>query len=1646
MKTIARKLLFATLFASLFLFTLSQSPGSLIFSQASAASPAGKQSSTNSDKAKKDATQQQLKILSFSEVEIDGANVLVLMLNYPLNEKQKLNKKIFLTTEEGKKVDGGWELSSNKKELLFRHLRPDSIFNLTVNKDLLAENGATLEQNFSDKIKTLAITPMTGFSSQKQLLPSRIMKGLPVTTLNVDNIDVDFFRIKPEKLRTFLSEVKLKGELETWRSAEKLAMTDLVWSGRFDLAPERNRKQKRLIPLEKIKPVQQPGLYLAVMKQAGTYNYTNPATLFTISDIGLSLHRFASGKMVVITSSLEDGRSLHNVKLELLDSEGKLLQTTNSDDKGFAQLSALPGKASLIIATQGVQTTLLDLRRPALDLAEFPTSGPQSYNKQFFIFSPRDLYRPGETVMVNGLLRDPGGYPLATQPVTMEVVKPDGEVAQTHLWEPENGLYHKAVKLYDDAATGSWTIRISTGDEQLHQWRFNVEDFMPERMELTFTPLSPVLNQQKTYTFEAQGRYLYDAPASGNGLEGKLFLRPDREAIAQLPGYLFGDEVEQDLNRTLDEFSQKLDDQGKTTVKIESDLSGLHSPVKMILQASLLEENGRPVSRRTSQSVWTEATMPGILPKFTSRPVYNYRSGKYENKLVADSGSKAVFDIVAANMQGEKVAMDGLEVRLLRELERGYWVYDENRSWHFRHNPGSMLVEQLTLNTEAGKASRVELPVKWGKYRLEVRSPSGKTVSSVKFRAGYYRWGESTNTDSGIRPDQIRLTLDQPTIKPGERAMVNIYSPIAGKGYLLLESGNDILWSQNLDLPEGHSKISMPIDPSWQRSDLYLNALLINPTNNPADKSPKRAVGLLHLPVQDQNRRLNITIDVPHKVRPNSQVAVKIKAVRKDGTFPNKATVLLSAVDTGILNITQFKTPDPYEAFFGRKRYSVDLYDVYGDLIDGDGKAAKLRFGGDAEDELSTAGQAPPAHVEIIAQQLQPVTLDAKGEATIMLPLPDFNGELRLMTQAWSDSDFGSADQKITVAAPVIVELAKPRFLAGGDTAQLALSVTNQTETAQQLRVDFSAKGLLAMPDENSQTLVLEAGKRQIIKVKVVALPGWGEGQISASISGFKQADDTQGDNVNYQWKLGVRSAWPLETYRYSSVIAPDTTGWQVPLTETANIDAKTLQGRLTITNKPELDLARVIRELYAYPYGCLEQTTSGLYPSLYITRERLKRMGIGTSSDSERREAINKGIDRLFGMQRFNGGFGLWSKNSPEEFWLTAYVMDFLTRADEQGYSVPKDKLNKGNMRLVQYLQNGLMTGRVSSDVQAYAALVLARQQKASLSTLRQIADKFSTVEQKLPLIQLAVALKLMGDEPRYQSLMARGLSNVASESSHTAWNTRYGSPIRDKALILALLEEYRLKPETQVDLLVNLSDSLERRSYYSTQQNNALFLAEFRKEQDKTPWEVVLNETDKLTGGEGDVRKVKAEMLKKALSVINKGSQKVFARLNIYGYPKSPPKPYNNSLNISRELLDTDGKPLDVANLKNGQLVVVHLKVESSLRVRDALIEDLLPAGLELENQNLGESSASLETIVASSPELSRMYARMQAETIDHTEYRDDRFVMALTISGETDVLYLARAVTPGDYQIPPPLVESMYKPEIRARGASGSWLHIE
>jgi uncharacterized protein YfaS (alpha-2-macroglobulin family) len=1599
-------------------------------------------------------------IVDASETTVDGAISIAITFSTPIATRQDLNKIITLlkrtnikkdgiTEISSQNVDGLWEVSKDRREIYFKYLDPNTKYMVYIEEQNKIKNAAGKELKpsgrYSAEITTKDLKPVVGFASSSFLLPSDFTRGLAVTTLNIKEVDVDFYSVDTESLPQVLGSLFKRSSARTYTIDELLKDNNIkpVYSGRFTLNGRKNARETVTLPVKNIKELKDGGIYIAVMRQAGKYAaYDIPITIFTHTDIGVIVHK-NKNSYDIFTQNLS-GAPMSDVNIKFLTAKG-LIAETKTNAKGY--LNIPHSKATVLLAQKDGKTSFVYLNSGALDLADFGIAGAKNFDKTLFAFGPRDLYRPEESVFVNAVLRDKDGKRVPNQPIKVDILQSDNKIAKTFTWQGADGFYQYTYELAQNAPTGEWKFRFDLGDGNYRFYSFKVEDFLPEKMAIEVNKSAEPLAKTGDAVFDIYGKYLYGAPANGNRLIGELKTRPLRNAVESLKGFYFGSLREEGLDKYIKYVDTTLDSNGKAQIIAQNSWSGINSPINIVFEASLMESGGRPVTRTLTQAVFPSRELPAIKPNFGTKKIYNYKNGRYENEFSTNENSHAEFEIIFTNAEGKKLAKNNLRVSLIKERYDYYWYYDSNGGWGYDYNIRHINMESKDISVAQGKSAFVGFDVDWGAYIVEVTDLSTNVVSSVRFYAGY-RWQRSSGSET--KPEQITLKLDKPSYKAGDVAKVTVESLESGSGYMTVETNEGILWQQNINIGKNANVIQIPVNKEWASHDIYIGATIIKEGNKNLHLTPKRSMGILHLPLFRDDRKVDLTLKVPEKIEPKQKVKVTLKANLNQKQKSKKLTAIISAVDSGILSITDFQTPNPFETFFAKREWSVDIYDVYGNLIEGGAKSASLKYGGDAA--LSKSGKKPLTKFLLVAMQSKPVTLNEKGEAEVWFDIPDFNGELRFMAQIWGDEDYGSAEQKAVVASPLVVELNHPRFLAGGDKSTLALDINNLSEFEQKLKITATAAGYLDGFKE--ETINISDGQKKVVYIPISAKGGFGSGTVTVKVSGI----DGQ-KTIEKKWVIGVRPPYPANTFKlFKELKKGDALNAAEFKKGYENLDERTIEASLGISSIPPLNLAQAVKELFAYPYGCVEQTTSGIYPSIYASSEQLEALGIKTSSNEERKQSVQKGIERLLGMQKTNGGFGYWGSDSHEAHWATVYVTDFLLRAKEQGFYVPQEALSKAVERLQYYANSGNIDYGYSYSfdytnfaVKSYASLVLAREQKANLGNLRRLYDTANDKQSSLALMQLGIALKLSGDNERADNLTKKAL--LFTDRNNYYWYGDYGSSVRDTALILSLLYEHDLLPDERAKIVLPLSEKIKSKGYFSTQERNAIFLAGRHFINTKEPfWQAVIDANGKKEnvklGDKPFVKTLDAAALKAVQSVKNSDETTMFVSIDIKGYPTAAPDPVSNNITISRTYYTLDGKETDLGGLKSGDLVVVALRVTTDFeRISDALAVDLLPAGLELENQNLGHSAVSLadSDAIRTNKELARAFAET---SVIHQEFRDDRYIAAIDVGRYQPavLVYLARAVSPGVYAVPPPYVESMYSPEIFAIGKSAPKLTVK
>ena len=1575
------------------------------------------------------------------------------------------------------RVAGHWRPGDNPRIAYFSGVLPKRRYRIDVAAGVASRSGDVLAGAHQCETVVEDMPPAFFFASRGTVLPAGQNGGLPVVTVNTPEVDVQFLRVEPAQLPAFLDKVHgirrapsgeddgsrtenadaydegyegeyydggtvdLRGRTSGWTIDRLKDMSTSVYLGRFQTDDKRDRRHVSFLPVEHIKELREPGLYVAVMNVPGRFSGDYQTTYFYVSDIGLHLHRNGA-RIDAFATSLKSGSALDAVHFELLDGDGKRVGAARAGGDGRATFDAVPANARLVIARRGRELSVVSLAEAALDLSEFDANGLLPTNNKLFVWSGRDLYRPGETFDVSVLARDADGKPVDAQPLAALLKRPDGRTVSQRVWSPsaeQPGYFRQSLAIPADAQTGAWTLelRADPGAKRPDSaMRFKVEEFLPERMKLVLGSADGVLADGAPFDVTVQGHYLFGAPAAGNRLLGSLSVERLRFALSGKPGFIFGDFADDTLKgrRELDETA--LDEAGGARVAIPYDPANANSPLQLRASFSLLESAGRPVVRSIERAWWPAPALLAVRPLFDGD--------------VARESSLAEFELGRFLPDGAFAPVGKANVRLFREDRQYYWRFDDQRGWHSGFSDADELIDSRTVALKA--QAKLAFPVTWGRYRLEVDDPQHRRTLRYRFYAG---WSAQDGEALGNRPDRVQVRLEGAPFRAGDTVKAHLTPPHDGEALVLIESDR-VLWAKRVKVSAAGTAIDLPLDRSWNRHDLYVSVLAFRPGSEGSRVTPARALGLAHIPLAREDRKLQVTLDAPLKAEPETTTSVRVKVA---GTTGLQAWVTLSAVDQGILNITGFATPDPHAYFFGKQRYAPDLLDIYGRLIEKmDGTRGKLKWGGDAGMRDS---QSMPKKVKLVDLFSGPVRLDEKGEAAIALKLPDFNGSLRLMAVASTPDHFGRGERDLIVAAPIVAELTTPRFIALGDAAAVALEVTNLTDAKQQIRLRLDADSPVSIRD-GARSLNLAPRQRETLRFAAEAIEAEGLARLTLVLDAAGGAKPIR---IEREAALQVTPPVPLQRQSQRVKIEPGARHI---------VDASLLERfwpasaalNVTAASSPPLNIREQVRGLLRYPYGCAEQTVSSAWPHLIIDDAQARELGLRVHTRAERVAMVEGAIGRLAGMQGAQGGMTLWG-GGDYEHWITAYVAGFLIDAREGGFTVPESfskRMQDWMLKEFQLAPSQMPRLPVRSALQnaqpgeddllrgaharfanaAHVGYVLAREQRAPLATLRLLHDEHRQLAKSpLALAHLGLALKLMGDDARSRVALDEALGKpygLRGTDSEYEWLGDYGSPLRDRAMLYALLARHDVKLDRAANLLFELSADAGKRRWLSTQEQIALVMAGRAAGLGAgKPWSVRIEGGQAFDGSKPSMLPVNAAAARKGTTLVNTGDSPLYVEVESSGYPKTPPAPENGLGSVQRTLFEADGRPWKGGALRVGDLMLVRVEVRPTRRADDALLVDRLPAGLEVENLNLsqGPGAAEFSLQLPSGQSLS-VADTMTDNRVKHREYRDDRFVAAVKLdSAPINLVYMVRVVTPGRYTVPPTFLEDMYRPELRTVG---------
>lgn len=1339
------------------------------------------------------------------------------------------------------------------------------------------------------------------------------------------------------------------------------------------------------------------------------------------SNLGIITKGGGDGKSYLsVVTNIQTAQPESQVKLLFYDFQQQLLGEATTDNQGLARIS-LDRPPFIVVAQKGEQRGYLRLADgESLSLSRFDVAGnaPQRGLKGF-LYGERGVWRPGDSVFLNFILEDRRAQLPANFPIQFELLDARGQLRERRVVSnPVGRLYPLHFATRADDATGIWLARVKVGGAVFEK-SLRVETIKPNRLKVVLQVPGDALRAQANgaaATAQISSQWLHGAPASNLKADVEANFREDYSGFKGFTDFVFRDPARKISTDPITLFEGQLNSSGQAKVEVNLP-SSLPAPGKMTVnfRTRVFEQGGDFSTNQSSVPYSPFAVYAGVnLPK----------SPYGERRVDVSKASQLRFAAVDAS--GKAVAGRKLSVGIYRMEWRWWWdemgedVSQYNSATHLE----AMSRQDVTTNAQ-GQASWQTQVSEWGRYLVRVCDTESGHCSGDYFYAGYPWYGDEEEYREEAA--MIMFSSDKEKYNVGETVKLTIPASQAGRVLVTLENGSGVLEAKWMEAKAGDNTYTFKVGPEMAPT-IYAHVMHIQPHAQTVNNLPIRLYGVIPIMVEDPNTRLAPKLAMAEELRPETETTITVSEASG-----RAMSYTLAIVDEGLLGLTNFKTPDPWNTFYAREALGVKTWDVFDQVLGAFGSqmARILGIGGDGEivkkPDADKANRFKP-----VVMHLGPFQLDKNQRKAHKIRLPNYVGAVRVMVVAEQAGAYGHVDKSVPVRKPLMVLATLPRVLGPGETLRLPVSVFATTNKVRNANVRIEEKsGLVRITDAASQSVSFSRPGDKLVSFGLAVGEGTGVAKFSIIAEG-------NGEQATEEIEIQVRNPNPTISKVVTYTVEP---GQEATIPYQWFGTKGDRLATLEVANMPPLNLGKRLQYLVRYPYGCLEQTLSGGFPQLYLA----KLMELDATQKESIPRHITATINRLSQFQLGNGGMSYWPGQTDADQWATSYAGHFLLEAKALGYNLPPAMLD----RWISYQQNAARRWDPSlSDLgyvrresyelsQAYRLYTLALAQKAELGSMNQLRS-----QPKLHASarwRLAAAYALAGQQESAKELIRNLNMDVPAyrELSYT-----YGSDTRDRAMILETL--LLLNDQQRAGQMVQrLSKELSASNWLSTQEISYALLAIGKFVGDSKPnssFTYTYQDQGQASVNAGSDQPIMQVRLRdpgganpRSIKVKNTGSQKLFASVIVEGQPLTgEEQPQSNNLNIQVSYVDSEGKPVNVASLPQGTdfIAVVAITHPGILgyRFQEMALNHIFPSGWEIGNARMDVLSSQTES------------------GMEYRDYRDDRVHTFFDLSERTTHTYriALTAAYLGRFYLPAVSCGAMYDNSIYANTA-GEWVEV-
>ena len=1335
------------------------------------------------------------------------------------------------------------------------------------------------------------------------------------------------------------------------------------------------------------------------------------------SNLGMIVKRNSLNKLWIAVSNILDTNPVGKAQVTVYNFQLQPIGKGETNGEGFVEISS-KGTPFIVVAEaekQKAYVRVVDGEEQSV--SRFDVGGKEiQKGLKGFIYGERGVWRPGDTLHISFILEDREKRIPDKHPVALEIYNPKGQFYTKMIsTQGMNGFYTFDVPTQAGDPTGLWNAYIKVGGTTFHKG-LRIETIKPNRLKINLTLPKILQSTDKNVTVPLASAWLTGATASKLKAKVEMSLSKVNTQFKNYGQYIFNDPATDFTTIKTDVFDGILNAEGKAGVTLKVP-AATNAPgmLNATFTTRVFEPGG-------DASIYTQSIPFSPFVSYVGINL-NQPKGKY-----IETDKDHVFDIVTVNSQGQPVNRSNLEYKIYRISWSWWWENSEESFGTYINNSSITPVASGKLQTSGGKTTfkfRVDYP-SWGRYLVYVKDKDSGHATGGTI---YVDWPESRGRSNKTDPSGIKMltfSLDKDSYEIGETATAIIPAAAGGRALVSIENGSSVLHREWIEVTnEGDTKYTFEITPEMT-PNVYLHISLLQPHAQTINDLPIRMYGIAPVFVTNRQTVLQPQIQMPEVLRPETDFNVTVS--EKSG---KPMTYTLAIVDDGLLDLTNFKTPDPWNEFYSREALGIRTWDMYDNVLGASAGAYSSLFsvGGDAT--LKPA-DAKANRFKPVVKFIGPFYLEKGRQQTHTLKLPMYVGSVRAMVVAGQDGAYGNAEKTAFVRTPLMLLSTLPRVLSIQEEITVPVNVFAMEKQVKNVTVSLQASGGgVQIEGSHQQSLTFNRPGDQLVFFTLKTGNKTGKATIKLTASGG-------GQQTKETIEIEVRNPNPIVTLRSSEWIE---TGQNKELSYQLGSLSANNQIKLEVSRIPSVDISRRFDFLYNYQHHCTEQLTSKALPLLFIAQFKT----IDTREAEKIKANVQEAIRQIYARQLPNGGFVYWPGNAVADEWISSYTGMFLTLAQEKGYAVHANVLNKWKRFQRAAAQNWRMPQEANNWQQWQSELQQAfRLYTLALAGAPEYGAMNRMKEQPGLSIQakwrLAAAYALTGKMKPAEELVYNAETTVIPYSS---MNQIYGSSDRDEAMILeTLLLMNRERDALQQAKVV--SKNLSQENWFSTQSTAFALMAMGRLAEKLSG---SLDFTWTWNGKQQPAVKSAKAVFEKEIStspksgtvaVKNQGKGALSVDLITRTQLLNDTLPaISDNLRMDIRYASMDGKPMSVNDIRQGTDFTAIASISNTSGTTDytnLALTHIIPSGWEVYNERMTVPEAEPQETTDSSGNVSGQYT--------YQDIRDDRVLTYFNLRrGETKIFTSRlQATYAGNFILPAVQCEAMYDVNVQARSKAG------